>query len=270
MDELQPGTRVTRLAPLGAEVDGLDLRRPFDADALIRLLAERGVAVLRDQEIDDDAFVAALERLGPLTFTAGEEPLAHQPALNFVSNVGRTVPPRSVFHTDTSYVAEPPAFTALRAVAIPERGGETVFSDQYRAWGSLPPLMRERLDGATVLHGVSGIAPERQSGDTHTRHPLVRRHPISGRDALFLSTPERVSALELRDGALDGTESAELIAYLYAHSTREANCLRHRWRPGDVVMWDNRCTMHKADHSGVVGDRVMHRGMVAGERPLAA
>lgn len=254
------------LEPFGVEITGLDAAAMDEAGAerLAMLLAEHGVACLRGQTIDDDAFVAFLERLGPLTFTQGEEPLAHQPALNFVSNVGRTTPPRSVFHTDTSYVSRPPAYTALRGVSIPQAGGETLFSNQYRAFETLPADLRERLAGATVQHGVTGVDPG--ASEAVTRHPLFRRHPISGRTALFLSTPERVSALS----GVDAGESERLIAFLYEHSTRPPTLYRHRWRPGDIVIWDNRCTMHRADHSGVVGERVMHRGMVAGEAPLAA
>ena len=258
--------RVHELSPFGVEITEFDAASASGADAnsLVALLAEHGVACLRDQSIDDDQFVAFLEQLGPLTFTAGEEPLAHQPALNFVSNVGRTTPPRSVFHTDTSYVSRPPAFTALRGVAIPEVGGETVFSNQYAAFETLPDDLRETLAGATVQHGVTGVDPG--ESEAVTRHPLFRRHPISARTALFVSTPERCSALS----GMDEAESARTIAFLYEHSTRPEGLYRHRWRPGDVVIWDNRCTMHKADHSGVVGERVMHRGMVAGEVPLAA
>lgn len=257
---------VRELAPFGVEITGLDAGHVgvAEADELARLLAEHGVACLRGQAIGDDQFVAFLERFGPLTFTQGEEPLAHQPALNFVTNVGRTTPPRSVFHTDTSYVSCPPAFTALRGVSIPEAGGETVFSNQYTAYEALPADLRERLAGATVQHGVTGVNPG--ESEATTRHPLFRRHPVSGRTALFLSTPERCSAIS----GVDADDSARTIAFLYEHSTRAETLYRHRWRPGDIVIWDNRCTMHRADHSGVVGERVMHRGMVAGEAPLAA
>ena len=256
---------VHELEPFGAEATALDAAAINDEEieTLRSLLAHRGVVVLRNQTIDDDAFVAFLERLGPLTFTEGEEPLAHQPALNFVSNVGRTTPPRSVFHTDTSYVSRPPAFTALRGVAIPQVGGETVFSDQYRAFETLPGDERERLAGRTILHGVTGVDPG--ASESATRHPLFRRHPVSGRTALFLSTPERCSAIS----GLDEADSRETVAKLYAHST-DGPLYRHRWRAGDVLIWDNRCTMHRADHSGVEGERVMHRGMVEGEVPLAA
>ena len=182
-----------------------------------------------------------------------------------MTNVGRTRAPRSVFHTDTSYVAEPPAFTALKAEAIPEAGGETVFTNQFDAHDRLDPALRERLHGARVLHRVTGVDPG-SGQEAETWHPLFRRHPVSGKTALFLSTPERCVALQRADGARED----DLIPALYDHSTDPAHEWRHRWAEGDIVIWDNRCTLHKADHSAVVGDRVLHRGMVAGEAPLAA
>ena len=90
-------------------------------------------------------------------------------------------------------------------------------------------------------------------------HPIFRVHPVSGHTAIYMSTPERCAAVSGMSSQL----AAATVAYLYKHSTRDANVYRHAWSPGDVVMWDNRCVLHCADHSGVVGDRVLHRGMVA-------
>lgn len=232
-----------------------DLDAPVER--LRHLLAGHGVVVLPGQQIDDHAFVGFLRRFGELTFTAGETPLDGFPDLNVISNVGRTTPPRSVFHVDTSYVARPPAYTALRAVAIPEQGGQTLFTDQYRAYDTLPADVRNQLDGRTIRHQVSGL--DAPGGETQADHPVFRRHPVSGRTALYLSTPQRCVAVS----GMPADQGREMIEFLYAHSTAEDNVHRHTWSPGDVVIWDNRCVLHRADHSGVVGDRVMHRGMVA-------
>ena len=96
------------------------------------------MVVLRGQDADDAGFVRFLRSFGPTMFTVGETPVPGHPELNVVSNVGRVKPPRSTFHTDTSYVRKPPAFTALRAVAVPERGGQTLFTNQYAAYDTLP------------------------------------------------------------------------------------------------------------------------------------
>jgi taurine dioxygenase len=182
------------------------------------------------------------------------------PELNIVSNVGRSKPPRSTFHTDTSYVRRPPAFTALRAVAVPDRGGQTWFTNQYAAYDSLPDDIRDELQDRTITHVMTGLqlGPD---AETSAAHPVFDVHPVSGRTYLYLSTPERCA----RISGMSAERSAETIDFLFAHSTRPDNVYRHTWSPGDVVIWDNRCVLHRADHAGVLGDRVMHRGMVLDE-----
>ena len=263
--------RTTTRDPIGVEITDLRLRA-IDAAIVSRLrglLADHGVAVIPDQDLDDAAFVGFLESFGELMFTEGETPVPGFPDLNLVSNVGRTVPPRSVFHVDTSYVRHPPAYTALRAVRIPERGGQTLFTNQYRAYEALPNEVRTTLEGRTITHRVSGVdlGPDDQTDhETEAEHPVFRRHPVSGRTSLYISTPQRCVAIS----GMDETEATSMIEFLYAHSTADANTYRHTWSPGDVVIWDNGCVLHRADHGGVVGDRVMHRGMVAAYAPARA
>lgn len=257
------------LSPFGTEVKGIDIQQINDEEItkLKQLLAGQGVVVIRNQLTTDTAFVCFLKRLGPLTFTVGETPVPNQPLLNVVSNVGRTSPPRSVFHTDTSYVAEPPAYTALKAIALPSTGGETLFSNQYAAYETLSPSVRQTLEGAEVLHVVSGLTlPEGE--ETQTWQPLCRRHPLSGKVSLYLSTPERCQRLRLFKDVLSEEKSTQVIRLLYKHSIRSRALYRHHWQPGDIVIWDNRCTLHRADHSQVVGDRILHRGLISGEAPI--
>jgi taurine dioxygenase len=99
-----------------------------------------------------------------------------------------------------------------------------------------------------------------EDDEASAEHPVFRPHPVSGRTALYISTPQRCAAIS----GMGAAEAEATIAFLIAHSTQEDNLHRHRWAPGDVVMWDNGCVLHKADHTDVAGDRVMHRGMVAG------
>lgn len=246
--------------PIGALVEDLPLNEVTaqSIEVLRHLLADRGVVVFPNQDIDDATFVAFLRQFGDLAFSQGETPVASCPDLNLISNVGRSTPPRSVFHVDTSYVREPPAYTALRAVQIPTQGGQTLFTDQYRAYDTLPDDIRQRLQGRTIRHVMTGLAVS-DGVETEAEHPVFRRHPVSGRTALYLSTPERCVSIS----GMDTAEGAEMIEFLYLHSTTDHNTYRHTWSARDVVMWDNGCVLHRADHAGVVGDRVMHRGMVA-------
>ena len=264
----------TSLAPFGLEVTGLDITSLDNMsldnmsicapsfDSLAQMIAGARVVVFRGQAIGDASFVKFLSGLGQLTFTEGETPVENAPQLNIVSNVGRLAPPRSVFHTDTSYVLRPPSFTALRPVVLPATGGDTVFSDQVKAAARLPEKTRNFLAGRTVLHGVSGLDGQNAT----TRQPLLRRHAITGEVSLFLSTPQRCTALS----GVDGPTSERIIAALYRHSTRASTLYRHVWKAGDVLIWDNRVTMHKADHGNVTEDRILHRGMVMGEMPVMA
>jgi taurine dioxygenase len=251
----------TALSPVGVDLGPADLAAATDADVddLRHLLARHGVVIARDQPLDDDGFERFLRRFGDPVFTVGETPLPGHPDLNLISNVGRRTPPRSVFHVDTSYVSRPPAYTALRAVRIPSRGGHTLFSNQFRAAATLPERLRERARDRVVTHVVTGVDPGPHQ-EHQAQHPLLRPHPLTGEIALYLTTPQRCADVS----GLDERAGAELVEQLYAHSTQPDNVYRHRWQPGDVVMWDNGAVMHRADHDGVVGERVMHRGMAAG------
>ena len=256
--------QTTVLDPVGVQVTDVSLHE-LDPDAVAELrdlLADHGVIHFPGQAIDDTAFVAFLRAFGELVFTKGEKPVPGFPDLNVISNVGRATPPRSTFHVDTSYVRRPPAYTALRAVEIPGRGGETLFSNQYRAFDTLPADVRTTLEGRSIRHVVTGVDPAAldDTDETAAEHPVFRQHPLSGRTALYLSTPKRCAAVS----GMAAAQAEDVIAFLYAHSTRDDNVYRHAWAPGDVVMWDNGCVLHRGDHADVVGDRVMHRGMSAG------
>jgi taurine dioxygenase len=250
------------LSPFGMEANEISITEIDDQDlvALKYVIANHGLLVFRQQAVSDADFAAFLNRLGPMTFTVGETPVIHQSDLNVVSNIGRDRPPRSVFHTDTSYVARPPAFTALRALTIPRSGGDTLFSDQYRAYETLPSIVKQQLADAQVLHVMSGLALEEHQ-EQQSWHPLFLRHPLSGRLALFLSTPERCQAIS----GMAIEQAQRIVQLLYRHSIRHYRLYRHRWQLGDIAIWDNRCTMHRADHAQVIGDRVLHRGLVLAE-----
>lgn len=245
------------LAPIGVRVEDVHVGylRSQDTMEIRRLLAEHGVAVIPNQHIGDDDFLAFLRSFGEMVFTDGETPVDGYADLNVISNVGRATPPKSTFHVDTTYVRHPPAYTALRAVKVPESGGQTLFSNQYNAYATLPAADREFIARRRVTHRVTGLA----GMDGSAVHPLVSKHPLTHRKSLYLSAPARCVAVS----GMSQSDGAEFIEYLVDHSTREENVHRHSWSSGDLVMWDNRCVMHRADHAGVVGDRIMHRGMVA-------
>lgn len=254
----------TVLEPVGVEITGLDVTA-LEENGVARLralLAEHGVAVLPGQHLDEDEFSTFLLAFGELMPSIGETPVDGHDELNVISNIGRSTPPRSTFHVDTSYLQQPPAYTALRTVTLPTAGGETLFSNQDRAFDTLGDADRERLTGRSMEHVVTGVELGPHD-ETSAWHPLFRPHPVTERIALFLTTATRCAQIS----GLDEWEKSETVDRLLAHSTAAENIYRHRWSVDDLVIWDNACVLHKADHRGVVGDRVMHRGMVAGYGP---
>jgi taurine dioxygenase len=256
---IEEKNNVIKLSPFGRAIDGINITdiKAKEIGYLKNILAHNGFIVFRQQTATDRDFVEFLQRLGSLTFTIGETPVADRPELNIVSNIGRTRPPRSVFHTDTSYISQPPAFTALRAVAIPTVGGETLFSDQYRAYDTLPNTVKQQLADVRVLHIATGVSPDDRQ-ESQSWHPLFKLHPLSGRRSLFLSTPERCQEIS----GMAGDLARRILRLLYNHSIRHYRIYAHQWQPGDILLWDNRCTMHRAAHARVIGDRVLHRGIV--------
>ncbi|MEM7699266.1 MAG: TauD/TfdA family dioxygenase [Verrucomicrobiota bacterium] len=263
--------QVKPLEPFGVEAAGVNVTAASEGELheFRKLACRHGVLVIRDQQIDDSQFQRFLSEFGPLTFTKGMAAVPDYPGLNLVSNVGRKKKPRSVFHTDTSYVRCPPSFTALRAVTIPEGGGETLFTDQYLAYERLSDEIRERFATATVLHQATGVTLD-SDDESESWHPLFRRHPDTGRTTLFLSTPERCIAIKGSAYPSDESSAENWIEQFFEHSIEETHLLRHHWKDGDLVVWDNRCTLHRADHSQVRGNRVLHRAIVEGEEPIMA
>ena len=235
-------------------------RRKLSPEGLTAALDRHAVVAVRGADLSDSDLVALLAELGEAMFTSGEVAVEGQPSLNVVTNKGRDRPPRSRFHTDSSYYRRPPAYTALRPVAVPRSGGATVFIDMREA---VHTVDAEALRGRRARHVVTGVEPD-PGEETESWQPLLRRHP-SGSEALYLSVPERVVEVE----GCSEAEARELVDALYATAIAQPQ-IRHEWVVGDLLIWDNRTTLHRGDHSAVVGERTLHRGMVRGELPVLA
>ncbi len=239
----------------------------LDVSSIQTMLDEDGYAVARRH---DGAEPAELERFvarfGELVFTPGERPLPGTDNVFEVSNVGRSERPRSVWHTDTSYVAAPPKFTVLAAVAVPESGGATLVLDQRHAARTADPGLLHALAGVELLHVPSRDSRPDEAG-SGAWHPALR--VVGGQEsvALYVGARERLAGARRAGVPLDRCEATELIDAACSHATSEPG-VRHRWSPGDVLFIDNRTTLHAADHDGVVGDRILHRVMCGAERPV--
>ncbi len=264
-----------------AEITGADLGRHGDDaqfEAIKSAHLAHGVIVIRDQRLSPEQQIAFSRRFGPLAIHVLEDQLLEgHPEILLVSNKtkdGRYVglPDAGRFwHTDQSYEERPALGSILYALEIPEDGsGDTWFCDMTAAYEALPPATKARLDGLRGMH-IYNHAHENFSlnDDQATRlpgydHPIVRTHPETDRKALYLGG----KLLKYIVG-LEEAESGTLLDELYAHCEDDAFIHRHQWRQGDMVFWDNRCTMHFAQpYDDKRFTRHMHRTTVMGDRPV--
>lgn len=267
---------------LGAEALGVDLREA-GAGTVERLKAaflDSLVLCIRDQSLEPVTFVGAAALFGtPTLQVTRARRLPEAPEVGILSSEdrdvhgdGRRIVAGAHWHTDDSYKAVPCSVTMLYAVTVPSRGGDTQFTNMYAAWEALPPEMRERIEGLKVVHmydsprkgnTVFKRTAEEEAETPDVVHPLVRTHPETGRKALYLN-PNRMSHVE----GMDRADSDHLLDELIAHAIQERFQYRHRWRRGDLLLWDNRCTMHKANADYPEGEpRLMHRILLEGTVP---
>ncbi|MEM7349227.1 MAG: TauD/TfdA family dioxygenase [Acidobacteriota bacterium] len=231
-------------------------------DWIRRQTASNGHMAFRDQHLSPADLERFVGRLGRLMFTPGERPLPGHRYVFEVTNRHRTTKPKSVFYSDTSYVADPPSFTALAAVEVPHRGGATLIVDQYATDRCAPPDLVELMAGLELLHIPTRVGDPDDAGDG-AWHPVQRRHPLTGRRSLFLSARERLAGSRRHGIVHTDADAHRLIDRIHIHATTSVPPHVHEWAKGDVLLIDNRCTLHAADHSQVEGHRTLHRVMCA-------
>jgi taurine dioxygenase len=270
---------------LGAFVAGVDLRN-LDAAAFAAIRAawlDNLVIVIRGQQITDDDLTAFSARFGVLDevppISQGQMP-RYNKHVSVISNIVENGVPigglgddEVIWHSDTSYREYPPSASVLHALEIPPAGGNTSFSNMYLALETLPPALRERIDNLTVKNDTTytagGELREGYAPVTDVRacpgatHPMVRTHPETRRNALYLGRRRNAYV-----HGLDVADSEALLDTLWAHATQDFLAWHHQWRVGDVVVWDNRCVMHHRDPFDPHGRRIMHRAQARdGLRP---
>ena len=271
---------VQPLSPLmAAEVVGLDLRKPLDAatrQAVYGNFVRYQVLAFRDQSLAKPEQIAFTEQFGTLERHVASNRGGDIPLLHVVSNLNAEGKPSgkvksTTWHSDKSFRPEPSLATILHAVIMPPDGGDTCFANMYAAYDALDESEKAALDGLRVIHSwelsqqKSGLrATEEEIRDAPPMsHPLVRVHPDSGRKCLFMG---------LHASHIDGWPMAggrALLARLEAHATQDRFVYRHKWHAGDVLMWDNRCLLHRADPNfdAALYPRVLHRTCLRGTSP---
>jgi taurine dioxygenase len=240
---------------LGARVRGVDLARPLDdatRSRLVELLDEHLVLVLPDQGIDDDQQLSfALHFGGPYIHPLGRASVSETRCEHIVDDAEHP-PYQDEWHTDVSWDVEPPTYGTLRAVDLPGRGGDTIWSSMYAAFESLSPSLRGFVEQLAAVHtmgagkafvskaGAEVVARVREQFPG-VEHPVVAVHPATGRRYLNVNRGFTESIVDLHPD-----ESAAVLGLLFAAAENPNHQFRHHWSPGDVVIWDERCTQHFA------------------------
>ena len=273
---------------LGAEIKGVDLREVDGEDfaAIYRAWLDHSVVLFRGQALTDENLIAFSERFGDLDWApvqeSGRRFVDGHPEIYVVSNVRENGAPigslgagEATWHTDMSYLQDPPKASILYALEVPPSGGNTYFNSMYRAYEFLPEAVKKRIAGKKLKHdatynsggyvrqGVTAVDDPVTSPGIY--HPLVCTHPETKRPVLYLGR-RRNAYIE----GLSLTESESLLDELWMYANREELEWYNQWRVGDLVLWDNRCTMHRRDPFEASSRRVMHRTQIKGEtRPKA-
>jgi taurine dioxygenase len=274
-------------AALGAEIMAGDLRA-LDDDGFTRVVKawrDHAVVLFRDQILTDADLIAFSRRFGDLDIAPVQENgrrfVDGIPEIYIVSNVkvngeaiGSLGDGEAAWHTDMSYLATPPKASMLYALEVPPRGGNTAFCSMYAIYESLPDALKTRIAGLIIKHDGTynsggylrqGAAP---TGDPRTSpgalHPLVCTHPETGRRLLYLGRRRNayIAGMPLE-------ESEAVLDELWTYVARPEVAWEHVWRVGDLVLWDNRCTMHRRDAFDPGARRIMHRTQIKGEAPPA-
>lgn len=273
---------------LGAEIRGVDLRdiEAEDFASIYRAWLDHSVLLFRGQDLTDDDLIAFSEQFGDLDWApiqeSGRRFVDGHPEIYVVSNVLENGVPigslgagEATWHTDMSYLQDPPKASILYALEVPPAGGNTYFNNMYHAYEFLPQAVKKRIEGKSLKHdgtynsggyvrqGVTAVDDPVSSPGTY--HPLVCTHPETKRRVLYLGR-RRNAYIE----GLSLQESESLLDELWMYANREELEWYNEWHIGDLVLWDNRCTMHRRDPFDASSRRVMHRTQIKGEtRPKA-
>jgi len=253
---------------IGAEILDLDLREIDDKGFvdIRRAFLDHCMLVFRDQHLGAADLLAFTRRWGDVFITPHAASLEGLPEVIAVRNRGKANTTTEYWHTDSVFAPVPPALSILASQVLPPAGGDTLFANQYLAYETLSPGL-SALAGTLRAGYYRAANMGRLMGDLSgavktADHPVVRTHPETGRKALYLSYDPTV-----RLEGFSEDESRAIVSLFAAHATQPAFCYRHRWRAGDVLMWDNRCALHFAVHDYGEQERVHYRTTVAGDVP---
>ena len=264
---------------LGTELIGLDLSAPMGNDLFdsVREAWHRHLVILiRDQHLTEDDQVRFAEKFGPPAVIHTKQFVRNHPAVMLISNIREDGKPIGAlpdgemhFHTDQCHQEQPAMASMLYAIEVPSAGGNTLFANGYKAYETPPDALKLRIAGRKALNAYDYDAAAMKRGTRLADgvpscvHPVVRTHPATGRKALYVNR-----LMTVRIEGLPADESDELLDTLFAHQERREFVYEHVWRPGDLLMWDNRCTLHARTDFSPDERRLMRRVTILGEKPV--
>jgi taurine dioxygenase len=266
---------------IGAEILGVDLLDPrhFEIDDIYAALLEHEVVFFRDTGLDDESHLALAGRFGsPSVFPLSRVMGQTEPTFQVITDGPESRPATDYWHTDVTWTAEPPRAAFLRATVVPETGGATMWGSMTSAYEALSPKMKAFLDDLVVHHdNTSFIEGMREKlGEEATRsiakalrehypgvdHPLIREHPETGRRAILWGGHFMRHII-----GLETEESKALLDFLRRHIDRPSFQVRWNWSVGDLVIWDERSTVHRGCSDHYPQEREVRRCVIDGDRP---
>ncbi len=266
---------------LGAEIIDADIRRSDDFEGVFAAFKQYSVIVMREQQITPEDHIRFAERFGVINVNRFFQPIDGYPQIaSVLKEATQTEAVGEMWHTDQSYDEAPAMGSILHAIEVPDVGGDTMFASMGMAYEALSPKFKEMIVGLKAWHssrhGFGMAAADAESsqdgriGNAHLAtqdnlHPVVIRHPLTGRKGLYVN-PDFTTHIE----GLSASESAALLEFLYEHCKQPEFQCRVRWKAGDVTMWDNQATWHKAINDYPGSRRFMHRITVEGRGLEAA
>lgn len=264
---------------LGAEIIGVDLRQGIDDEFAVRLLEiwhRNLVILLRDQRLSEEDQVRFAERFGPPAVIHTKQFAQRHPSVMLISNIREDGKPIGAlpdgemqFHSDQCYQERPAMASMLYAIEVPSKGGNTLFANTYAAYETLPAEIKRRIEGRRALNAYDYDTASTKRGTKVAAHvpsyvhPVVRTHPVTGRKALYVN---RLMTVRIED--IPEEESSELLDLLFDHQEQRQFIYEHVWRVGDILMWDNRCTLHARTDFRADERRLMRRVTILGEKPM--
>ncbi len=265
---------------IGAIIHDVDLNTVYEntTQQIQQALLDHHVIFFRNQQLAPQAQAELARGFGSLHIHPIFPTVENVPEIIVLDSWKQDLRDNELWHTDVTFSQNPPLGCVLQAIKIPPVGGDTLWSSGVAAFAALDPSLQQKLNGLTATHDIRQSFPiERFAHNDVERkkleetfkcnppvvHPVVRTHPVTGQPILFVS-----EGFTTRINKLEESESAELLQYLFAHATHEQFHLRWQWQEGDVAIWDNRCTQHKALFDYGDAHRIMHRATINGDAPF--